>query len=113
MQAQVPMSLAANLFVFIVILAGPVAGLAWTWVSDRAGSWVVAVAMAASFVFGVVNHFLIAGPDHVAHVAERSRALFATTAVLVAITEVLGCVLAVRVARRKVASALDPKPGQV
>jgi hypothetical protein len=43
--------------------------------------------MAASLVFGVVNHFLLASPDHVSHVAQQWRTLFATTAVLLALTE--------------------------
>ena len=101
--AQVPLSLAGTLFVFTVIIVGPPAGLAWTWINERRGSWLVAATMAGSFVFGVVNHFLISGPDHVAHVAASSRTLFATTAVLVAFTEAVGFVLAIRLARRRIA----------
>ena len=96
--AHVPLSTAANLFVFIVILAGPVVGLALTWRADRIGSWIVAITMAASFAFGVVNHFILASPDHVAHVAGQWRPLFATTAVLLALTEALGSGLAIRFA---------------
>ena len=42
-QARVPLSPEANLFVFIVILAGPLIGLALTWVAGRTGAWTVAV----------------------------------------------------------------------
>jgi hypothetical protein len=97
--AQVPLSLAANLFVWIVVLLGPLAGLAVSWPARRAGSWLVAVTLAASFVFGVVNHFVIASPDHVAHVDPQWRSLFATTAVLLAATELAGAILALRVVR--------------
>jgi hypothetical protein len=97
--AQVPLSRAANLFVWIVILAGPLVGLALSWPARQAGSWLVAVTLAASFVFGVVNHFAIASPDHVAHVDQQWRTLFATTAVLLAVTELAGAVLAIRVVR--------------
>jgi hypothetical protein len=97
--ADVPLSPAANLFVYIVILAGPIAGLTLIRVSWRIGNWVIAITMAASLVFGVVNHFLLASPDHVAHVAPEWRRLFATTAVLLALTEAVGSVLAIRLAR--------------
>lgn len=95
-QAHVPLSLAANLFVYIVILAGPLIGLALTWWTARLGGWVIALAMAGSLVFGLVNHFVLTSPDHVAHVDPQWRTLFATTAVLLAVTEALGAVLAVK-----------------
>lgn len=95
-RAQVPLSLWANAFVYVVILAGPLLGLALTWWSSRAGAWVVGLAMAGSFVFGVVNHFLLSSPDHIAHVDPQWRPLFTVTAVLLALTEALGVVLAVK-----------------
>jgi hypothetical protein len=83
-------------FVWVVILAGPLAGLlVWRWLDACAGAWIVAVALAASFVFGLINHFLIAGADHVAHVAEGWRAMFTVTAVLLAVTEALGSAVAI------------------
>jgi hypothetical protein len=97
--AHVPLSRAASLFVFIVILAGPIVGLALIWPAQRIGSWLIGITMAGSLVFGVVNHFVLAGPDHVAHVVPAWRPLFATTAVLVAVTEVLSAGLAIRLAR--------------
>lgn len=103
-QAHVPLSRAANLFVFVVILAGPLVGLALTWPTARFGSWVIAGAMAASLVFGLVNHFVVASPDHVAHVDPQWRPLFATTAGLLAVTEALGTVLAIRVVRERTLS---------
>ena len=39
--AQIPLSTAATLFVFIVILAGPVVGLALSWRAERLGSLIV------------------------------------------------------------------------
>jgi len=98
-RADVPLSQAATLFVFAVILAGPVVGLALTWPAARLGSWLIAVTMAASLVFGLVNHFVLASPDHVAHVNPEWRPLFATTAVLLAVTEALGSGLALRLVR--------------
>jgi hypothetical protein len=93
--ADVPLSNAANVFVFVVIVAGPLIGLGLMWAAERPGQWVIAVTMAASLVFGVVNHFVFAGPDHVAHVDATWRPLFASTAVLVAVTELLASGLAI------------------
>lgn len=98
--AHVLMSPAANLFVFIVILAGPLAGLALSWRSKRLGGAIVALTMGASLLFGFVNHFVLESADHVSHVEEQWRLLFGTTAALLTVTEALGVVLAVRFAFR-------------
>ena len=96
--AQVPLSTAANLFVYIVILAGPLVGLALLRPAERLGVWVIAVTMSASLVFGLINHFIVDSPDHIAHVAPQWRPLFATTAVCLAALEAVGAMLAIRVA---------------
>jgi len=98
---QVPLSPASTLFVLVVILAGPLAGVALLWPFPAAGAWVVAVTMAASLVFGVLNHFVFTSPDHVAHVAAQWRPLFAATAVLLALTEGIGSGLAMSLIRKE------------
>jgi len=98
-RAQVPLSYAASVFVFTVILAGPLLGLVLMWLSKRIGAAVIAVTMAGAFVFGFVNHFVLTSPDHISHIAERWRPLFTATAVLLASTEGLGSVLAVQALR--------------
>jgi hypothetical protein len=98
-EAQVPLSRAANLFVVTVILVGPLVGLALTRPAARLGYWLIAITMAGSLVFGIVNHFALTSPDHVAQVARPWRPLFATTAALLALTEALGFGLAIRAAR--------------
>jgi hypothetical protein len=105
--AHVPLSRAGNLFVFIVILGGPLAGLSLLWRSGRAGAWLIAVTMAASLVFGLTNHFVLPGPDHVAQVARQWRPAFAGTAVLLALTEALAAGLAFRVARGRDADIMN------
>jgi hypothetical protein len=95
-RAHVPLALWANVFVYVVILAGPLVGLALTWWKARLGGWVIALTMAGSLVFGVVNHFLLSSPDHVAHVDPQWRPLFTVTAVLLALTEALAVVLAAK-----------------
>ena len=94
------MSQAANLFVFVVILAGPLIGLGISFRAKRFGGVVVALTMAASLVFGVVNHFLIDSPDHISHIATPWSGLFVTTAVLLTMTELLGLAIALRLVRQ-------------
>jgi hypothetical protein len=95
-RARVPLSYAANVFVYVVILAGPLVGLAVAWWNRRAGSWVIALTMTGSFVFGVIHHFLLSSPDHIAHVDPQWRPLFTVTAVLLAVTEALAACLAAK-----------------
>jgi hypothetical protein len=97
--AHVPLSRAANVFVFGVIVAGPLVGLAVAMAAARIDSSVIAITRAGAFVFGCVKHFVLAGPDHVSRVAEQWRAMFATTAALLAALEVLAATLAIRIAR--------------
>jgi hypothetical protein len=99
-RGHIAMSMPANVFVFVVILAGPLLGLLLLWRNQRAGYGVIAATLATSFVFGLVNHFLVPGPDHVAHVAAHVRPVFTGTAVLLALTEVAGAALALRAQRR-------------
>jgi hypothetical protein len=95
-QAGVLLSPLQNVFVYAVILAGPLLGLALAWWSGVAGSRLIAVTMAGALVFGVVNHFVLSSPDHVSHIDPAWRLLFGATAVLLAVTEALAVVLALR-----------------
>jgi hypothetical protein len=99
--AHVPLTTAANLFVFAVILAGPLVGLGLMWPARQIGTWIVAVTMAGSLIFGVLNHFVLAGPDHVAHVDAAWRLQFSATAALLALTEALGSGLALAMIRER------------
>lgn len=93
--AHVGLSPAQMLFVVTVILAGPVVGLlVQRLVLRRAGAWLIAVTMAAALAFGVRNHFMIPGADHVSAIAGEWRLLFGATAALLALTEALGAALA-------------------
>jgi hypothetical protein len=95
-QAHVPLSPVATLFVFLVIVAGPVVGLALTWRAERLGAWVIALTLSGSFMFGFLKHFVLMSPDHVANVAGPWQSLFTTTALLLAVTEAAGAALAVQ-----------------
>lgn len=89
--ASVALSPAGNAFVLIVIIVGPLVGLAWSWLLNRqAGAWIIAATMAGSLVFGVINHFVLKSGDHVSQVDAAWRGLFSSTAVLLACLETIG-----------------------
>jgi hypothetical protein len=80
--------------IFVVFLAPVVAAtLLWTrlrWV----GAWLLLASMAGSLVFGLAFHFLISGPDNVLTLnPEAGRQAFSASAVLVALTEAIGCIV--------------------
>lgn len=99
--AQVPLPLAGTLFVYIVILAGPIAGLAISRWRPRVGALIVAASMAGALVFGLINHFIIDGQDHVAHVPAAWRTLFGVTAALLVVSEAAGVAAGVWSARQE------------
>src|SRR5262249_54558383 len=98
--ANVALGPAGNLFVYVVILAGPVVGLLVALREPRVGAWIVALTMSGSLVFGLINHFIIQGTDHVSHVAAPWRTQFAVTAVLLVLVEAAGAAIGLRSAIR-------------
>ena len=78
----------------------PVVGLAISVFRARAGAVIVAASMAAALAFGFINHYVIPGSDHVAHVAAAWRPLFSTTALLLVVSEAIGVAAGVRIVRR-------------
>jgi hypothetical protein len=94
--AQVLLGPAGMLFVYVVIMAGPLVGIAVAARLPQAGAAIVAVTMAASLVFGLINHFIIQGADHVAHVAPAWRTMFGSTAALLVVVEAVGTAVGFR-----------------
>ncbi len=88
----VSMPLPAMVYIWSVIIIGPIAGW-WLMRSAHAG-WgcaIVAACMIGAFVFGALHHFVWPGADHVGSiVAGRWRAPFQASAVLLALTEAFG-----------------------
>ena len=80
-------------FVVIVIIAGPLVGLAWMWRNEVVGARIIGATMAAALLFGMVNHFIIASPDRVDHIVAHAQTLFEVTAVMLVLSEVAGSVL--------------------
>jgi hypothetical protein len=93
--AVVPVSTVSSIFIFSVIVAAPLIGIGILWfLSISGGAWLVGLSLTAALLFGVVNHFVLDSPDHVAHIVAQWKVLFGTTAVLLALTEALGAGLA-------------------
>jgi hypothetical protein len=89
--AGVALTTAGNVFVLLVIVAGPLIGLLWSVLTrSRDAVRLIALTMAAALVFGLVNHFVIESADHVTHVSGPWRAWFGVSAGLLAVTEALG-----------------------
>ena len=80
-------------FVVIVIIAGPLVGLAWMWKNAVVGARIIGATMAASLLFGLVNHFIIASPDRVDYVVAHARMVFEVTALMLVLSEAAGSVL--------------------
>jgi hypothetical protein len=109
--ANVPLPLGSTIFVYVVIMAGPLVGLALSFRMPRAGAWLVAASMTGSLVFGLINHFVIAGPDQVSHVAAAWRPLFSWTAALLVVSEAAGSAVGVWVGAQGQSSRSELKVG--
>jgi hypothetical protein len=90
-----------QLYIAIVIVVGPLAGLLLARRRPVAGGWIVAATMTGALVFGGINHFIIPGPDHVTRVAPEWQRLFASSAALLVITEIAGSAVGVWYATRR------------
>ncbi len=81
------------LFIVGAIWIGPLVALVILRFNPPLAAGLLAVLMGAAFVYGLVSHFLVAGPDNVAFVgAQTWTVLFVGTAFLIGVLEV-GCLL--------------------
>jgi hypothetical protein len=97
----IEMSPAADVFIYGVIGAGPFVALALL-LSRRPGPAGVALAatMTGALLFGAWHHFVVAGPDHVAHVpAGPWQLTFQVTAALLIVTEAAGALAGLALVR--------------
>jgi len=103
--AAVPLSALQNVFVWVVILAGPLAALWMIRTGRPLGPALLALTMGGSLVFGIVNHFVIESADHVAHITSDAwRLPFQVTAVALALLEAAGTAVGIRWAALRRAS---------
>jgi hypothetical protein len=82
-------------FVGLIIFSLPLIGTRLLWTNhSRAAARLIALSMFASLVFGLVNHFILTSPDHVAAVPVHPwRYSFVLSAALLVLTETIGIVL--------------------
>ena len=103
--AHVSLTPFALVFVIVVIQLAPLVGLVLIRTQPRGGAAMVSVSMAGAFLFGVVNHFVLPGADHVSQVQAQWRVLFGSTAALLALIEagaaIVGAAVALRYARSR------------
>jgi hypothetical protein len=85
-------------FIIPVIIIAPLISGLMLLKFKRAGAALLLASMAGSFAFGLYYHFVADTIDHVAHVAQMGpafwSAMFRVTAYLLAVSEVIGAVLA-------------------
>src|SRR5881628_206030 len=83
-------------FILGVILVGPLVALVILRFNPPLAAGLLAVLMGASFVYGLVSHFLVPGPDNVALIGSSTwNALFVATASLLGFLEASGLLVAV------------------
>lgn len=92
-QLPVPLSLVQSLFVSAVIVLAPMMALILVWTPFyRAGIWLLLFSMTGSLLFGIYNHFIVITPDHISQIPFKGWGLlFQITALLLLLTEGLGC----------------------
>ena len=99
----IEISPAEKVFVVVVILIAPlVAGVLLLLRVRRMGAWLLVVSMAGALVFGIYKHFIAAGSDHAFGLPYSKWALvFQTTAILLVLTEAVGCWAGIRILSRE------------
>ena len=96
MRLNVGLSAWDSFYVLCIVGIGPIAGLLLSrsgW--QCAGATILFAAMTGALLFGLWKHFIAPGPDHVMHLKTGPwRVPFQVTAVLLAVSEAAGAVVA-------------------
>ncbi len=87
----IAMSLLQNIYISLVILAGPIVAAVFLRKNPKVGFGILAASMLGSFLFGVYYHFIVISSDNVFTLDDRPWSMtFQLTAVLLAIIEFAG-----------------------
>lgn len=94
---QVPLAAWQWAYVIFVVFLAPVVAATLLWTRLRwVGAWLFLTSMTGALIFGLVFHFLVSGPDNVFTLNPGAgREAFRFSAVLVALSEALGCLAGV------------------
>src|SRR5215813_1837451 len=94
----VTLSVAQNLFVYVVIVFAPLVAVALLWTRYvTLGLWLFLTALCASLVFGVYYHYVFVSPDNIHHLpagTAAAHARFALSAALIAMLELASALCA-------------------
>jgi multidrug transporter EmrE-like cation transporter len=93
---NIALSLWAGVYVLGIVGIGPIAGLIFLRSNrKRTGATILFLTMAGGLLFGLWNHFIAPGADHVMHLqASPWRLPFQATAGLLAVSELTGAIVA-------------------
>ncbi|MEO1299579.1 MAG: hypothetical protein AAFW75_28160 [Cyanobacteria bacterium J06636_16] len=88
----VPLSWSQGLFIGMVIVLAPIFAVVLLWTRfSRTGTVILFGSMTGALAFGLYNHFIRIGSDHVSQIPDTEWGiLFQITAVLLAATEGVG-----------------------
>ena len=89
----VPATPTQAIFIVTVIVTAPIVAMVLLWTSfRRTGAILLHCSMLGALIFGVYNHFIAIGPDRVSQIPPSNwQLLFQVTAVLLTVTEAVGC----------------------
>jgi hypothetical protein len=96
MQLNIGLSPCASIYVLGIVGIGPITGLFFLRSSrQRTGATILFITMMGALLFGLWNHFIAHGADHVMHLqAGAWRLPFQVTAGLLACSEAAGIIIA-------------------
>ena len=93
-QIDVAISSAQNAFALSVIFVAPIVAAVLLWRGrERIGAALLTASLLGSFIFGVVNHFMLDSPDQLAHIVSSNWGnVFIISAYALAATELAGII---------------------
>jgi hypothetical protein len=96
MQLNIELSPWAKIYVLVIVGTGPIIGLSFLRSSrQRTGATILFITMMGGLLFGLWNHFIAHGPDHVMHLQAGPWKLpFQVTAGLPFVSEAAGAGIA-------------------
>lgn len=98
----IDVSLLQYAYAYLVMGLAPIVSAILLWKGRlRNGAILLFLAMLGSLVFAGVNHFVIVSKDHVSHApAGKWLPVFQSTAILLAVIEILGCWVGLLILRK-------------
>lgn len=89
----VPVTPSQAVFLITVVVTAPLVAMVLLWTPfHRMGAVLLLVSILGSLIFGVYNHFIAISPDHISQIPPGNwQLLFQVTAILLFLTNLLGC----------------------